>query len=98
MDKYGKLLPRHNDDENLTEVEITFPTFFEDKDPKGKTYDFYSTQRYQCRSSYWQSATNGKRSERSSSLGSGKTKRLHSVGSQKKKGYLQIIGSKVHIF
>ena len=35
MDQNGKILPRHNDDENPTVVDITFPTFFEDKDPKG---------------------------------------------------------------
>ena len=43
MDEYGKILPRHNDDENPTEVEITFPNFFEDKDPKGPFIYYVST-------------------------------------------------------
>ena len=39
----------------------------------GKKYDFYAVKRYPCTSSYWQSATNGKRSRSKHSLGSGKT-------------------------
>ena len=53
LDKDGNILPRQPPKEVKTEVRITFPSLFTDKDEYRQKYTFFSNQKFDCTSKYW---------------------------------------------
>ena len=53
LDNDGNILPRQPQKKVKTEVRITFPSLFTDKDEYGQKYTFFSNQKFDCTSKYW---------------------------------------------
>ena len=53
LDENGNILPRQPQEKVKTEVRITFPSLFTDKDEYGQKYTFFSNQKFDCTSKYW---------------------------------------------